>query len=135
MDPGLHWFLPCCTAFNKISTKVQTINLGGSSVPDARGSPLNVSAIVTFSVDKPVEALYHVSDLNHFVMNQGLDVLRRVCTKFPYRSNDPSEASLQDDGTIISKYLREMLDNRCTVAGVSIQRMDLTEIAYHPEVA
>jgi len=104
-------------------------------VPDARGSPLNVSAIVTFSVDKPVEALYHVSDLNHFVMNQGLDVLRRVCTKFPYRSNDPSEASLQDDGTIISKYLREMLDNRCTVAGVSIQRMDLTEIAYHPEVA
>jgi len=104
-------------------------------VPDARGAPLNVSAIVTYAVDKPVEALYHVNDLSGFVRNQGLDVLRRVCCKFPFRSNDPSEASLQDDGVIISKYLKNMLGARCVVAGINVQRMDLTEIAFHPEVA
>jgi len=134
-DPGLHCFLPCCVAFNKISTKVQTLNLPGSSVPDARGSPLNVSAIVTYSVISPVEALYHCHNLSNFVHNQGLDVIRRVCTKFPFRSNDPNEASLQDDGVLISRFLKEMLHARCKVAGVEVQRMDLTEIAYHPEVA
>jgi regulator of protease activity HflC (stomatin/prohibitin superfamily) len=134
-EPGLHCFLPCCTAFNHISTKMRTLDLPGSSVPDARGSPLNVSAIVTYSVVAPVEALYHCNDLTKFVTNQGLDVLRRVCTKFPFRSNDPNEASLQDDGVLISKFLKEMLHARCKVAGVEIQRMDLTEIAYHPEVA
>jgi regulator of protease activity HflC (stomatin/prohibitin superfamily) len=134
-DPGLHCYYPCCVAFNKISTKVQTLSLPRSSVPDARGSPLNVSAIVTYSVVSPVEALYHVNDLSNFVKNQGLDVIRRVCTKFPFRSNDPNEASLQDDGVLISKFLKTMLHSRCKVAGVEVQRMDLTEIAYHPEVA
>jgi regulator of protease activity HflC (stomatin/prohibitin superfamily) len=99
---------------------LKNIDIKGSSIPDARGSPLNVSAVVTYAVDHPVEALYHVNGLPGFIKNQGYDVLRRVCSKFPYRSNNPSEASLLDDGSLISKHLKEMLDTRCKVAGVSI---------------
>jgi len=105
-EPGLHWFYPMLSSRHTQSLKVQTINVQGSSVPDARGSPMNCSAIVTYSVDKPVEALYHVINLNNFITNQGYDVLRRVCAKFPYRSNDPNEASLLDDASIISKHLK-----------------------------
>lgn len=134
-EPGLHWYWPLFRTTSTMSLKVQTINVNGSSVPDARGSPLNVSAIVTYSVSKPIEARYHVASLYSFVQNQGYDVLRRVCGKFPYRSNDPSEASLLDDASIISKHLRSMLQYRCEIAGITIERMDLMEIAYHAEVA
>lgn len=134
-EPGLHWYWPFFRSTSTMSLKVQTINVSGSSVPDGRGSPLNVSAIVTYSVNKPIEARYHVANLYGFVQNQGYDVLRRVCGKFPYRSNDPNEASLLDDASIISKHLRSMLQHRCEIAGITIERMDLMEIAYHAEVA
>jgi len=134
-EPGLHWYWPFFNTKSRLSLKVQTINVAGSSVPDSRGSPLNCSAIVTYSIVKPIEARYHVQDLFSFVRNQGFDVLRRVCGKFPYRSNDPSEASLLDDASIISKHLRSMLQHRCEIAGIQIERMDLMEIAYHAEVA
>jgi hypothetical protein len=90
---------------------------------------------VTYAVDRPVEALYHVNGLAGFITNQGYDVLRRVCSKFPYRSNNPAEASLLDDGTLISRHLKEMLETRCKVAGVTIQRMDIMEISYASEIA
>jgi len=70
---------------------------------------MNVSAVVTYSVTDPVKANYHVMNLQNYVTNQGFDVLRRVCGKFPYRSNDPNEASLGDDSSIISTHLKDML--------------------------
>lgn len=108
-----------------MSTKVQTLPIQGSSVPDARGSPMNVSAVVTYAVKDPVAATYHVLNLQNYVTNQGFDVLRRVCGKFPYRSNDPNEASLGDDSTIISTHLKDMLQYRCSIAGIEVQRMDI----------
>lgn len=68
-EPGLHFYLPILTTRHSVSLKVQTINVAGSSVPDARGSPMNCSAIVTYSVTKPVEALYHVINLDNFIRN------------------------------------------------------------------
>jgi len=68
-EQGLHWYWPCFKTLSKISLKVQTINVAGSSVPDARGSPLNCSAIVTYSIVRPIEAKYHVNNLTNFVRN------------------------------------------------------------------
>jgi hypothetical protein len=68
---------------------------------------MNVSAVVTYAISDPVAAEYHVLNLENFVQNQGFDVLRRVCGKFPYRSNDPNEASLGDDSSIISTHLKD----------------------------
>ena len=68
-EPGLHWYWPFFNYKSNLSLKVQTINVAGSSVPDARGSPLNCSAIVTYSIVKPIEARYHVQDLFSFVRN------------------------------------------------------------------
>ena len=75
-------------------------------MPDGRGNPLEVSAVITYMIDRPVEALYHINDMSNFLRNQAYDVLRRVCGKFPYRSNDPNQATLLDDGSAISKHMR-----------------------------
>lgn len=78
-------------------------------MPDGRGNPLEVSAVITYMIDRPVEALYHINDMSNFLKNQAYDVLRRVCGKFPYRSNNPDQASLLGDASIISTHLRDLL--------------------------
>lgn len=82
-----------------------------------------------------MEAIYHINDMDNFLRNQAYDVLRRVCGKFPYRSNDPNQPTLLDDSSAISKHMKDMLQTRCHIAGLAIQRMDLMEIAYHPVMA
>ena len=85
------------------------MTIKGSNCPDSDGSPLNVSAIVTYSVKDPVKATYHVKEINGFLNNQAYQVLRRVCGKFPYRSNNPDQATLLGDASIISTHLRDLL--------------------------
>ena len=43
-----------------VSTKVETLQIKGSSVPDLKGSPMNVSVIVNFKVIDPIRAVYAV---------------------------------------------------------------------------
>lgn len=59
-DPGCHW--NPLLGFKKISTKVETLQIKGSSVPDQKGSPLNVSVIVNYKVVDPIKTLYAVDN-------------------------------------------------------------------------
>jgi len=61
--------------------------------------------------------------------------LRTVCAQFPYRENDINLPSLLADSKLIGVHLKEILNSRCKIAGVEIQRMELMEFAYHTEVA
>ena len=77
-----------------VLTALKSINLKGSSVPDLQGAPMNVSAIINYRITDSLQATYGVVDLNQYIENQGLEVLRSTCSKFSYRSNDPNELSL-----------------------------------------
>ena len=97
---------------------------------------MNVSAIVNYYIEDPVAATYAVTDVNNFVMNQGLEVIRRVCAQFPYRSSfGQNEPSLMADSQLIGEYMKGLVQDRCMIAGVKIIKMELMEIAYHVEVA
>ena len=43
-----------------VSTKVETLQIKGSSVPDLKGAPMNVSVIVNYKIVEPVMAKYVV---------------------------------------------------------------------------
>ena len=77
------------------------MELKGSSIPDKRGSPLNVSAVVTYKVVDPVASLFNVQNSYRYVYDQGLEVLKRVISRFPYKSENPGEPSLLEDTSII----------------------------------
>jgi hypothetical protein len=70
-----------------------------------------------------------------FIRNQGLEVLRSVCSKFCYKSNDINEASLMSDAKLIGVCMKELMTDRCKIAGVEICRFELMEFAYHTEIA
>ena len=84
------------------------MELKGSSVPDQNGSPMNVSAIVTYKITDPMASLFNVDNFQKYVYDQGLEVLKRVLSRFPYRASKQGEPSLLDDtmiiGRIISKF-------------------------------
>jgi hypothetical protein len=44
--------------------------------------------MVMYVINDPVKAHYNVEHLGEFIHNQALDIVRRTCGKFKYRSND-----------------------------------------------
>ena len=84
------------------------MQLRGSSVPDSNGSPMNVSAILNYRVTDAVAFTYSVSNPHDFIQNQAYDVLRAVCTLFPYRGKN-QEPSLMSDGKLIGACMRELV--------------------------
>lgn len=132
---GLGWYWPIGRSIRKVSLGINTMELHGSTVPDKNGSPLRVSAIVTYKVNDPVASLYNVDHYIQYIKDQGLEVLKRVVSRFPYRSNDENVPSLLDDTMIIGKCMKELLQAKSEIAGVDILRMELMEFSYHKEVA
>jgi regulator of protease activity HflC (stomatin/prohibitin superfamily) len=62
-EPGLHWYWPFWNTKSTVSLKQKTFETKVSHVPDSTGSPLLVEATVTYSIDRPIEARYHINDL------------------------------------------------------------------------
>ena len=81
------------------------MEIKGSNVPDKNGSPLNVSAVVTYKVTDPLAALFNVDKFGLYIKSQGQEVVKRVISRFSYMSNVEGEPTLLDDTMIIGKKL------------------------------
>lgn len=119
-QPGLSWYWPVGRISKTVSLGINTLELKGSSVPDKNGSPMNVSAIVTYKITDPVASLFNVDDFNKFIYDQGLEVVKRVLCRFAYRSTFPDEPSLLDDTMIIGEntiihFLSSILQQGCII--------------------
>lgn len=104
------------------------MSLLGSSVPDQRGSPLSISAIINYRVNDAIAFSYSVKDPVEYIENQALEVIRRVCGQFPFY--DKSEPCLISDTAIIGSCMRSLLQDKIEICGVEIIRMELMEVAY-----
>lgn len=117
-----------------VSTKIETLTIKGSSVPDLKGSPMNVSVIVNYKIVDPIKSVYAVDDYKGYIYNQCLEVVRTVCSRFSYRSSN-AEPCLMTDSSLIGHYMAELLQERTEICGVDIHKMEIMEVAYHAEVA
>lgn len=123
----------CCVKDIRVNTAVQTMALKGSSVPDKTGSPLSVSAIMNYRVDDAIAHTYAVADPTLYIENQALEVLRRVCARFPFQSL--KEPCLITDSKFIGACMRELVQDRIKLCGVQVIAMEIMEVAYASEVA
>ena len=62
---------------------------------------MKVSAIVTYKIIDPVASLFYVDNFKKYIYDQGLEVLKRVVSRFPYKSKQPDKPNLLDDTVII----------------------------------
>jgi regulator of protease activity HflC (stomatin/prohibitin superfamily) len=126
---------PCCFQnYYMVDMAIRTTKVE-TNVPDASGSPINVTVMVNYKVKDPVAASQFIEDVDKFVDTLAFDTVIKVCSLFRYKSAEHAEPSLIDDGHHISAAMVRLLQEKTRIAGTEIIRCDFIEISYSPEVA
>eukprot|EP00824_Muranothrix_gubernata_P025340 TRINITY_DN808_c0_g1_i1.p1 TRINITY_DN808_c0_g1~~TRINITY_DN808_c0_g1_i1.p1 ORF type:complete len:296 (+),score=67.96 TRINITY_DN808_c0_g1_i1:86-889(+) len=133
--PGLYWFNPCGIEMRKVGVNIQAHDLKTVKVTDSNGNPCILSAIITYRVVNSMKAVLDVSHHETFVSTQGLAVLKRVASQYPYEARDPGAPSLKSEAAHIGQEAVSMLQEKVDLAGVEILSFALTDLSYAPEIA
>lgn len=134
-EPGCYCRSSFAVELRRVGTDIVTYDLPNTKVLDATGSPIVISGIITYAVTDARAAAIDVNDPHRFVRDQAPAVLKRVVSQFPYESQDPNEASLRTETSVVSSQMKEALQIVVAPAGVTIDRFSINELSYAPEIA
>ena len=132
--PGLRWVLPWFMR-KKISVRVRNVTGEKLKVNDRRGNPIEIAAVVVWRVSDTASALFDVDDYQRFIDIQIETALREIASHFAYDNAEHDEPTLRAASDQVSALLREKLQDRVAVAGISIDEAKLSHLAYAPEIA
>jgi len=133
-EPGCHWANCCGRDLRKISVAQTTIQLQPCKMVDHTGTPLIVSAIVTYYIANARRAALNISSAPHFIRDQAESVLKQVVSRYPYETTDGTPC-LKNEPQAVGRELVELLQHKSDVAGTKIISFDLNELTYAPEIA
>ena len=128
------WRWPWLTR-TKISTRVHNVTSERLKVNDLRGNPIEIATNVVWRVTDTAQALFDVDDYNKFVFVQIESAVRAIAAKYPYDDIEHQETTLRGHADVVSHELKEELQERVGVAGITIDECRLTHLAYAPEIA
>lgn len=136
-EPGCYCRNSCAVEVRRVSTALTSIDLPNVKVLDSSGTPVLVSAIVTFEVVDARRAALEVHNAFSYVKDQAPAVLKRVVSEYPYEPpGDQMELpSLRTETETVSARMKEQLQNRVLGAGVRVESFMLNELSYAPEIA
>lgn len=150
---GLWWRNPL-TAVTKVSLATEAHETKIITVNDLMGNPITIAAAAIWRVRDAARATFDVSDYREFVSLQAEAALRNIASTRPYDHEETENlgeeagaakkqlaaqaarvASLRADRDAIHGELIGELGQRVAVAGVEVEEMRLTHLAYAPEIA
>lgn len=131
---GLRWRWPWLTR-TKISTRVHNVTSERLKVNDQRGNPIEIASNVVWRVTDTAQALYDVDDYNKFLFVQIESAVRAIGAKYPYDDIEHQETTLRGHADVVSEELKAELQDRVSVAGITIDECRLTHLAYAQEIA
>ena len=131
---GLRWRWPWLTR-TKISTRVHNVTSERLKVNDLRGNPIEIATNVVWRVTDTAQALFDVDDYTKFVFVQIESAVRAIAAKYPYDDIEHQETTLRGHAEVVSEELKDELQERVGVAGITIDECRLTHLAYAPEIA
>jgi len=131
---GFYLTIPFAT-HRKVSLRVRNFNSVKLKVNDVDGNPIEIAAVVVFSVVDSAKALFEVDEYEKFVEIQSETALRHVASKYPYDGADGAGFSLRSNSDEIALELSTELQNRLAIAGVNVIESRLTHLAYSTEIA
>jgi regulator of protease activity HflC (stomatin/prohibitin superfamily) len=133
-EQGLRWNNPFYSK-KKISLRTRNFESGKLKVNDLEGSPIEIAAVVVWSVVDSAEAVYNVDDYESFVHIQSESALRAMATSYPYDQHEDGKISLRSHAGEIAKHLTEEIQDRLAEAGVRVIEARISHLAYAPEIA
>lgn len=124
-----------------ISLKTQTLNNGRQKVNDVLGNPVIVGAVVIWRVKDPTRAVFAVENYVEYLSIQADSTVRNTARLYPYdvfEDGDEDgirEKTLRGSAIEIADNMRDELQKRVEDAGLEIQEVRITHLAYAEEIA
>ncbi|MEQ1501675.1 MAG: SPFH domain-containing protein [Myxococcota bacterium] len=133
-DSGFWWVNPL-TIKRKVSMRVRNFNSEKLKVNDALGNPIEIGAVVVWSVTDPTRALLDVESYETFVAIQAESAIRTLAQRYPYDAHEEGHPSLRASPDEIAHELGKELQHKLGVCGVHVSDARITHLAYAPEIA
>lgn len=155
-DPGFFWVVPFCTAINptaeknakpstssssltkglKVSLKTMTLNNEKQKVNDESGNPIEIGTVVIWKVENATKAVLNVENYCEYLSIQCDAVTRNAARRYPYDAAEGiDEKSLRGSTQEIADIMQDELQSKVDDAGIIIQDVRITRLAYAPEIA
>jgi len=133
-EPGVYWMNPFGMEVRRVSTAIQSIEIPNLKVLDFKGSPLQVSGVVTYQVLNAKKAVLDVENWNKYIVNQAEVVMKQICSSHPYEAK-PGEDSLKTETSKVRGEIVQLLQQKGEPAGIRILNFEFKELSYAPEIA
>ena len=131
---GLRWTWPWMGK-KKLSLRANNFISEKIKVNDLRGNPIDIAAQIMWRVVDTAQALFDVDDYKQFVRVQVEAAIRAIGSRYPYDDFTHQEVTLRGNHDEVGAELREELQERLAVAGITIDESAFTYLAYATESA
>lgn len=130
---GFYWLIPF---YHTTSVSLKTGNYVTDTlkVNDASGTPIEIAAAIVYHIENPAAAVLDVENAYHFLQVQSEGALRALATHYPYADDGKTESLTGHSAAILGRFL-DMVQERVNVAGISVDEVRFTHLAYAPEIA
>lgn len=120
----------------KISLKAMTLRNEKQKINDVLGNPIEIGINVIWNVENTAMAVFNVDNYEDFLSAQADSALRNIVRLYTYDvSEDGEEKSLRGSSQEIADCLRTELQGKVKIAGININEVRITHLAYAPEIA
>lgn len=133
-NTGLRWVWPWMGK-TKISVRANNVVSEKLKINDLRGNPIEIATNVVWRVADTAQALYDVDDYKAFVEVQIEAAVRSIGSRYPYDDIEHQEVTLRSNHGEVNAELRTELNERLSIAGLTVDECGLTHLAYAPEIA
>jgi hypothetical protein len=133
-DEGFHWTWPWRIR-RTLSLRIKTFDSDTLKVNDAVGNPIEIASVINWQVTDTAKAAFDVEDYESFVYIQTETAVRHVASQYPYDDYEANQLSLRANADEVTQTLQNELQDRLSVAGVTVLDTRLRRLAYAPEIA
>lgn len=120
----------------KVSLKTMTLNNDKQKVNDELGNPVDIGAVVIWKVVDPTKAMINVENYKNYLSIQCDAIIRNTARRYPYDTSEGGdEKSLRGSSQEIADIMSRELQEKVANAGIQINEVKITHLAYAPEIA
>lgn len=121
----------------KISLKTRTLDNRTQKVNDAMGNPIIIGTVVIWRVADPTTAVFAVESFEEYLSIRCDSTIRNIARLYPYDTmeDDADERTLRGSSSEVSEIMERELAARVRDAGIVIEDVRITTLAYADEIA
>ena len=149
LQDGCFWVNPFSTAppqAKRVSLKLNTLENKKQKVNDSEGNPILIGTNVVWRVAEPTQAVFNVERYQEFISIQTDSTIRNIARMYPYDlfyedrdgdgiNDNAGEKTLRSSALEIAEHMRTDLQAKVGEAGIIIEEVKITDLAYAEEIA